>query len=122
MGIFGVLFPGLNSWLHSVEQTWLPNVIVMVFLLARISIQRMGKKLSGVIGADKMPCYIWFAACSYEMNMAMVLAGNFPFSIAGELVTINALDNLYHIWSLKRNENKKEVQQYIASQLMLRQL
>ena len=120
-----VFLPCLNAGMKQIQTSrgkWWPQICIVGFLISRLVLQRVGRLLCNMIGPDGSPCYIWFAACAYEMNMAFAISHNFNFMIPAELLFINLTDNVYHIYSLHRNAGQAGVERYISSQLMIRQV
>jgi hypothetical protein len=129
MVIFAIGLPVLNVMLAHSSGWWQDALIVSCFLVAKLSFERIGHGLAPKLGADCMPCFIFVAKLCYEVNLCIALSTGFNWFVFIELVAFDAVENLYHLWSLlhtdvdkvDNSEDAQARQYYIVATMVLRE-
>jgi len=128
--VSGIALPLVNTLLVSIESEALQALILLCYVIIKLGFERVGRYLASRLGADAMPCFIWVASYSYEINLCHVLAKGFSWVHFVELIAFDAIENGYHMWSLRRQwGEKRDVadaedrrrQYFIVAELLIRE-
>ena len=123
LGIFGIGFPLLNLWLASTSNMWVEAIIVMIFFLCKFVWEKIGAKISVILGADAMPNVVLMSSFAYEVNMNISLASGLGAPALSELLVLPALVHAHCLVSLhmSRGEASTEAKDtYIVATLLVR--
>jgi len=77
--------------------------ILVVFLIGKLGIEKLGAKVASVVGADAMPNVIFIATLAYEVNLCIALGSGFGIWPFLELILFDLVENTYCLVCLSRS-------------------
>jgi len=105
------------------------SLLVVALLCLKLLWEWVGHRIAVRLSADIMPIFIWLGCVAYELALCEVLCRGDSWLLFAELVTFDAVENIYHLWSLKRQKDSRLEtgkveqgrEQLILSQLVLKE-
>jgi len=98
---------------------------LVVFLIGKLGIEKLGAKVASVVGADAMPNVIFIATLAYEVNLCIALGSGFGIWPFLELILFDLVENTYCLVCLSRSSAEVGAQGkelFIAATLVVREM